>query len=287
MAVDTVSKTSTSDLEESKKAYMLPNNYQEILRMKNQHEWIKGSFGGLIKAPIDYEKKGQKILDSAAADGTWLSDASTLFVPETELVGFDIAPELFPPKEVLPANVKLVPGDLSKDLPAEWSQYFDLVHQRFVFPGFPSETIEQFLGRLTGCVKPGGWIQLIEPAANEMISGPDPTAFNVLHNLANMFMKTPNPSNMILSKLKSDGFINISVHSSDLVIGKFQENKELSVRGRRSMRDAVKNMSGMSSPQALNISQQDYDSLLERFDADTERYRTAVRHTIIWAQRPE
>jgi hypothetical protein len=37
--------------------------------MRNQHEWIKGSFGGLIKAPIDYFKQGQKILDSATADG--------------------------------------------------------------------------------------------------------------------------------------------------------------------------------------------------------------------------
>lgn len=37
--------------------------------MQNQHGWIKGSFGGLIKAPIDYEKKHQKILDSATADG--------------------------------------------------------------------------------------------------------------------------------------------------------------------------------------------------------------------------
>jgi hypothetical protein len=55
--------------ESARKAYILPNNRQEIERMKNQHEWIKGSFGGLVKAPIDYQKKNQKILDSAAADG--------------------------------------------------------------------------------------------------------------------------------------------------------------------------------------------------------------------------
>ena len=107
MAVDSVCNISGNGLEEAKKAYMLPNNLQEINRMKNQHEWIKGSFGGLIKAPIDYEKKHQQILDSATADGEftslcrgcfadvflgiWLCDASTLFPPETRLVGFDIA----------------------------------------------------------------------------------------------------------------------------------------------------------------------------------------------------
>lgn len=97
-------------LEQAKKSYMLPNSQKEIERMRNQHEWIKGSFGGLIKAPIDFEKKDQKILDSATADGnflpfirhiatlqsdaiigTWVFDARTLFPPETELVGFDIA----------------------------------------------------------------------------------------------------------------------------------------------------------------------------------------------------
>ncbi|KOS22743.1 Demethylmenaquinone methyltransferase [Escovopsis weberi] len=288
MAIEDIAASAfASDLDEAKKAYMLPNNCQEILRMKNQHEWIKGSFGGLIKAPFEYEKKGQRILDSAAADGTWLVDLSTLLVPETELVGFDIAPELFPPTELLPANVKLLPGDLSKDLPTEWTRSFDLVHQRFIFPGFPGDTIRDFLARLMLCVKPGGWIQLVEPAADEMVSGPDPTAFNVLHKLASMYMKTPNPKDVILSTLHEGGFVNINVESADLVIGKFQENKELGIRGRRSMRDAVKNMSGMSSPAALDLSQHEYDNLVERFDEDTEKYRTAVQHTIIWAQRPQ
>ena len=49
--------------------YKLGHTAKEVERMRNQHEWIKGSFGGLIKAPIDYFKQGQKILDSATADG--------------------------------------------------------------------------------------------------------------------------------------------------------------------------------------------------------------------------
>ncbi|KAH6603988.1 hypothetical protein Trco_007434 [Trichoderma cornu-damae] len=76
---------------ESRKAYILPHSRSEIERMKNQHEWLKCAFGGLIKAPIDYESKNQKILDSGASDGTWLCDVSTFLPAETELVGFDIA----------------------------------------------------------------------------------------------------------------------------------------------------------------------------------------------------
>ncbi|RYP29374.1 hypothetical protein DL767_006760 [Monosporascus sp. MG133] len=286
MSVDSVFHVNGNNLEDARKAYMLPNNRQEIERMKNQHEWIKGSFGGLIKAPIDYEKKHQKVLDSATADGTWLSDVRTLFPPETELVGFDIASELYPPSELLPTNVSLLTGDLSKDLPAEWNQYFDLVHQRFVFPGFPSQTIKEFLGRLMGCVKPGGWIQLVEPCASENVSGPDPTAFAVLHQLANMCMQCPNSRDVILSKLKEGGFVNVNIQTCDIVIGKYQDNREMDVRGRKSMRDAVKNMSSIASAEKLGMPKADWDTLLDRFEADMAKYRTAVRHIIIWAQRP-
>jgi hypothetical protein len=54
----------------ARETYMLPHCQREIERMKNQHEWIKGAFEGLIKAPVDYEKQGQRILDSATADGS-------------------------------------------------------------------------------------------------------------------------------------------------------------------------------------------------------------------------
>ena len=55
--------------QESRKAYMLPHNQKEIERMKTQHEWIKASFWGLIKAPINYYKTDLRIMDSATADG--------------------------------------------------------------------------------------------------------------------------------------------------------------------------------------------------------------------------
>ncbi|KAK7178675.1 gliotoxin biosynthesis protein [Paraphaeosphaeria sporulosa] len=218
MAISPESNIIGQALDETRKSYMLPHNQKEIERMKCQHEWIKGSFGGLIKVPIDYAKKNQRILDSATADGTWLCDACTLFPPETELVGFDIAPELFPPAQLLPNNVALVLMDLSRDLPTAWQEQFDLVHQRFVFPGLAEKQVREFLGKLMGCVKPGGWIQLIEPAANENVSGPAPTAFHMLHKLADTCMLSPNPKEIILSELKSGGFVDINVESMDIVV---------------------------------------------------------------------
>jgi hypothetical protein len=56
-------------IEHAEQVYLLPQTHHEIERLKNQHEWIKGAFGGLIKAPISFFKQHQKILDSATADG--------------------------------------------------------------------------------------------------------------------------------------------------------------------------------------------------------------------------
>ncbi|KAL7905941.1 S-adenosyl-L-methionine-dependent methyltransferase [Trichoderma velutinum] len=279
------SETSAEDA--ARKAYILPNNQQEIERMKNQHEWMKGSFGGLIKAPIDFQRKNQKILDSATADGTWLCDVSSLFPPDAELVGFDIAPELYPPSESLPSNVSLVLGDLSQELPSQWTMHFDLVHQRFIFPSFSVAVIEKFVERLTQCVKPGGWIQFVEPAANENVSGPGPSAFATLHQIADLFMQCPNPKEVILSQLTKIGFININVQTLDIVIGKFQDNRELDIRGRKSMRAAYNNMYPKTSPESLSMSKEDWEALPTQFNEDLETYRTAIRHHIIWAQRPE
>ncbi|OAA41293.1 hypothetical protein NOR_05371 [Metarhizium rileyi] len=261
---------SSGDIEngfdESRQAYLLSHSQREVQRMKNQHEWVKTAFGGLIKAPIDYEKKDQSILDSATADGD---------------------PELYPPSHLLPSNVQLVPGDLLTSLPDSWTRNFDLVHQRFVFPGIPSEAFHDALWKLMECVKPGGWIQLVEPLAGENVSGPGPSAFAVLHRLANKFMKSSNIEQRITSRLQEGGFININVQMMDIVLGKSQQNKELDVRGRKTMRAALVNMSSMTNAKEMGMSDEEWGSLMERFDRDMMTFCIAVRHVIIWAQRPE
>ncbi|KAK4099518.1 hypothetical protein N658DRAFT_508562 [Parathielavia hyrcaniae] len=244
--------------------YKLGQNQGEVERMRNQHEWIKGSFGGLIKAPIDLYKPHQKILDSATADGTWICDIASLFPPETELIGFEVAPQMFRRPEDLPPNVALVPGDITKALPQEWNHNFDLVHQRFLCPAFAPDTVREMIGRLMECVKPGGWIQLVEPAANENVSA--------------------SPSSI---GWPPSGFVNINVKTKALVVGVFQHNKELDARGRKNFRTIVNNFMQVVDPKTLGVSEENKHTVLDRFNADLEKYRTALRHNIIWAQRPE
>lgn len=62
-------EAAVNDMTEAKKRYILSNDAAEIERMTHQHEWIKASAGGLIKAPIDLNQENLRVLDSATADG--------------------------------------------------------------------------------------------------------------------------------------------------------------------------------------------------------------------------
>jgi gliotoxin biosynthesis N-methyltransferase len=66
-----------NELHEAKARYYLPNSWGEIDRMRNQHEWVKGCAGGLIKAPIDYAANGFRVMDSATADGKLILPCDT------------------------------------------------------------------------------------------------------------------------------------------------------------------------------------------------------------------
>jgi hypothetical protein len=37
----------------------------------------------------------------------------------------------------------------------------------------------------------------------------------------------------------------------------------------------------------VGVPKEDWDTVPDRFNADMEKYRIALRHRIIWAQRPE
>jgi hypothetical protein len=70
MSTTTVNVQSQTELiRDLKKRYILPHTRQEIERMQNQHEWVKACAKGLVKAPLDFERRDLRVLDSATADG--------------------------------------------------------------------------------------------------------------------------------------------------------------------------------------------------------------------------
>ncbi|KAK8044779.1 hypothetical protein PG993_004803 [Apiospora rasikravindrae] len=129
-----------------------------------QHDGTKAAMGGLVLCPLDLDQPGLKILDSGTGDGYWLQDLLATFprLRDGTLVGTDVTAAKFPENGVQPP-ISLQIQSITQPWPPEWKHSFDLVHQRLVLGAcgnFPYETAIRNLAKL---VKPGGWIQLVEP----------------------------------------------------------------------------------------------------------------------------
>ncbi|KAJ5509900.1 hypothetical protein LT330_007205 [Penicillium expansum] len=268
--------------------YILPHNVAEIERMQNQHEWVKGCADGLIKAPLDMTRNDLRVLDAATADGYWIQDAKSIMPTGTEFVGFDIAPNLFPPTEILGPNVTLSVQNLIKPFPPAWKNAFDLVHERFVISLFKEDEITQVLHNLLSCVKPGGWIQFVEPDFGTCVSQPKDktTSFQMIHRLTGHVMADNMASTKLAGRLEDAGWVNVDISVRDMVAGNSHLNPALGERGRQNMLAILNYFQSVTSPETFGLSQEEWLTLPERFSKDMDQHETAIRHYIVWAQKP-
>jgi gliotoxin biosynthesis N-methyltransferase len=93
--------------------------------------------------------------------GTWLRDLqSSIPTSNNTYIGIDIEAELFPSQ--LPSGMTLVGHDFTKPWPSDWHNSFDLVHLRFCLGASGTYPVQDVVTSLTGLVKPGGWMELVE-----------------------------------------------------------------------------------------------------------------------------
>lgn len=93
----------------------------------------------------------------------------------TELIGVDIQSRTFPQPSTLPPNLQFRVHSVV-DLPKEWTNKFDLVHQRLLCLGLRDAEWHKALGEIYRVLKPGGWFQWLENDGLEQI-GPKMTIF--------------------------------------------------------------------------------------------------------------
>ncbi|OQE22213.1 hypothetical protein PENFLA_c013G08350 [Penicillium flavigenum] len=285
MAITTALDEKVQSLRER---YILPHNVEEIERMQNQHEWVKGCADGLIKAPLDMTRKDLRVLDAATADGYWIQDAKSIMPAGTEFVGFDIAPDLFPPTQTLGPKVTLSVQNLIEPFSPAWKNAFDLVHERFVISLFKEDEIAQVLHNLLSCVKPGGWVQFVEPDFGTCVSRPkDKTsAFQMIHQLTGHVMADNMASTKLAGRLEDAGWVNIGVSVRDMMAGNAHPDPALGERGRKNMLAILNYFQSVTSPETFGLSEKEWLTLPERFSQDMDQHETAIRHYIVWAQKP-
>lgn len=119
------------------------------------------------------KKTGIWLLELALADN--LSNGC-------QLIGTDIEARLFPKPDTLPRNINFEVQSVL-NLPGEWENRYQLVHQRLLRAAFRTTEWIQALKEIYRVLKPGGWLQLVE--GDGWVAGPVMDTFrSILEKLA-------------------------------------------------------------------------------------------------------
>ncbi|KAJ3044301.1 hypothetical protein HDV00_002621 [Rhizophlyctis rosea] len=155
----------SEDAVPSDKLYILPNDDEEMDRLHLQHYAIRLLFGSNFSAPatkfLSEPGTKRKVLDLACGSGIWAFEMATAF-PTCHVTGIDISP--VQPSTVKPKNVEFLVGDLT-NVPLPFPDAaFDFVHMGLVFLALRAEFWPVLIKEIVRIVKPGGWIELMEPS---------------------------------------------------------------------------------------------------------------------------
>ncbi|KAG0756412.1 hypothetical protein G6F57_011350 [Rhizopus arrhizus] len=113
----------------------------------------------VINENIDFELSTTRVLDIGCGPGSWVMDMATEY-SHTQFVGIDKLP-LFP-QDIRPANVTFKEADVLAGLPFE-DNSFDLIQMRLFLVTFNRTQYIESLNEIHRLLKPGGFIQLVEP----------------------------------------------------------------------------------------------------------------------------
>lgn len=229
-----------------------------------------------------------------------------LFLPHRSPTDLSRSTHLFIPAESRPANLELVTQNLIEPFPTAWNESFDLVHQRFILPLFKEAELDTVINSLVATLKPGGWIQFVEPNFSEPVSEPaDQTkAFRMIHELTRVTMADHAPGLKIAPRLEKAGLTNVKHESIDMIVGLQHPDRELGERSLRNYKEVIgyyhsvnKCVMSMKKdpvpianfyhrPETFNMSAEEWEKLPENFEKDMTNHKTAIRHSIVWAQKP-
>ncbi|CAO3691159.1 unnamed protein product [Rhizopus stolonifer] len=136
-------------------------------RMTSNHFALNALFEGntlpIIQKHVDFSSTTTKVLDIGCGPGSWVMDMATQY-PNAQFVGIDQYP--FFPGNIRPANVSFRQADVLLGLPFD-SNSFDFVQLRLFSLTFNRSQWIEALNEVLRLLKPGGYVQLLEPRLME------------------------------------------------------------------------------------------------------------------------
>ncbi|KAF7288337.1 S-adenosyl-L-methionine-dependent methyltransferase [Mycena chlorophos] len=269
--------------------YALPVDEPEGQRLISQHWTCKSLFGGrLVWAPIEFTKD-TKVLENATGTGIWLLDLASSIDASVEMQGIDIESRLF--AKSLPKNISLRVGNLLSH-PADWTNTFDLLNQRFLMVALEIPQWPQALTEMLRVLKPGGWVQICEPSAWRDASPdrtrPGLTTLNALVRALgaqrNLFLEC---GEAMPGLLEAAGFVDVHKEVRSVKMGAWGGDD-----GVKQMVNYIDVFRGLKTPilkaggYGLVSTEADFDALIEGLEAELEGTEGDVLYSIFWARKP-
>lgn len=187
--------------------YLFPNDVDEATRLHQQHWIIRYAFQSNFHAPVKSKlEEGINVLDSGCGPASWTADMAESY-PNSTFTGLDIS--FVESQQVKTSNLTLVSGNITKDVPFP-ENTFDYFHQRLLIFGLTKEDWTKALKNAYNILKPGGYIELVEPNIQYYNMGP--LLENMQQTMEDMALRRgmiSDAGSLLTEMLSASGFENI------------------------------------------------------------------------------
>ncbi|KAI8966100.1 S-adenosyl-L-methionine-dependent methyltransferase [Daldinia sp. FL1419] len=247
--------------------------------------------GNVFLAPIDTTRSNIKVLDSATNNGFWLSQfqASLQDPDSATLVGTDLQ-DRFPDPPRPGINLQI--QDINEPWPESWKSTFDYVHQTLVlFQAGPKK--REAISSLGELVKPGGWIELMEPQYEATDESHGPAYKQFLDMLSELWaMRGTNSSFAaeLEDMVKDAGFVDVQSVLLPIGIGPKHKDPKLADISVQSTVGGGKNITiaGKVVPGGLKcISGEDFETWPARFEEELRTQGACMPLRVVFGRKPE
>lgn len=181
--------------------------------------------------------------------GIWLQDLRDS-IPQAardthEFVGTDITNIYFPQPQ--PEGISLLTQSITQPWPVDWAASFDLVHQRMALAAAGETAVYNTLHAFVNLVKPGGWLQLVEPD-HSVSKGPAMADFFRLLSDVFAFMQTgTNYAPQLKTWMEGElGLVDVEERIFDVPIGKSSSSDDMCSKSARMIELVVKGLADVA-----------------------------------------
>lgn len=190
--------------------YFLPSDNKELERCRARHRVYATLFAGRVLAPLEIKLKSNQpceFLEIGCGLGDWCVNVASDY-PNVNVLGIDHY-NTFQGTEY-PKNCRFDIIDASKwPMPLEGNK-FDLIHIEVFGLVLPTSQYEEFLAEIYRLLKPGGYIQWIEPDLEVWNAGPEGKKIDkAVQKILRLRSLDPHLPRRIDRLVKAGGFINI------------------------------------------------------------------------------